>query len=358
MQDVNKLKDDALKAIHSAQTLQTLEDIRVEVLGKNGFLTTLMKGLGGLSPEERSQKGASLNASKEIIMEAWNAKKAALATEALNQQLAQEHIDMSLPPLPEEKGGIHPISKTIEELMHIFLQMGFDVAEGPDIEDDFNNFTALNIPLDHPARQEHDTFYVKGHIKGNPGVLRTHTSPVQVRTMTSQKPPIRIISPGRVYRADYDMTHTPVFHQIEGLVIEKDIHMGHLKFTILNFLRAYFGIKDLNIRFRPSFFPFTEPSAEIDMQWNRTTGKLGEGSDWLEIGGCGMVHPHVLENCGIDSTQYQGFAFGCGIERLTMLKYSIPDLRNFFETDIRWLHHYGFDAFDIPSLLSLQRGLA
>ncbi|MEI8321123.1 MAG: phenylalanine--tRNA ligase subunit alpha [Alphaproteobacteria bacterium] len=358
MQQLNELQTNTLAKIHQAQTLQDLEALRLDILGKSGALTALLKGLSTLSGEERSKQGAALNVVKQAIMDALTHKKEILESEALEQQLAKERIDVSLSPNPEEKGGIHPTNKTMEELIHLFLQMGFSVAEGPDIEDDFNNFTALNIPLDHPARQDHDTFYLKGEVNGNPGVLRTHTSPVQIRTMTTQKPPIRIISPGHAFRADYDMTHTPMFHQIEGLVIDRHIHMGHLKHTVLHFLRAYFGLENLSVRFRPSFFPFTEPSAEMDIQCDRSKGslKLGEGTDWLEVGGGGMVHPNVLRNCGIDPAEYQGFAFGFGLERLTMLKHGIPDLRDFFEADTRWLKHYGFDTFDIPSALYAAKG--
>lgn len=353
MENLNELQQQALIKIASANSLQVLELVRTDLMGKSGSLTRLMKSLSELSPEERSAKGSYLNALKQIVATSLSQKKEALEQQALNAQLEKERIDVSLSPLREEQGSIHPNSNTIEELTHLFLDMGFAVAEGPDVEDDFNNFTALNIPLDHPARQEHDTFYVQGKVGGSPGVLRTHTSPVQIRTMVHHKPPIRIIVPGRAFRADYDMTHTPMFHQIEGLVIDKHIHMGHLKHTMMHFLRTYFGMDKLSIRFRPSFFPFTEPSAEVDIQCDRSKGslKVGEGSDWLEVAGCGMVHPQVLKNCGIDPNVYQGFAFGCGLERITMLKHGIADLRKFFECDIRWLSHYGFDALDIPSSL-------
>jgi phenylalanyl-tRNA synthetase alpha chain len=270
----------------------------------------------------------------------------------MERRLEAERIDVTLPARPERVGRIHPISQTLDEMIAIFGEMGFTVAEGPDIEDDWHNFTALNIPPEHPARQMHDTFYLPDQDGGVPTVLRTHTSPVQVRTMTAQKPPIRIVAPGRTYRSDYDMTHTPMFHQIEGLAIDTDIHMGHLKGCLMEFARAFFDIDDLPVRFRPSFFPFTEPSAEMDIGCSRAGGelKLGNHGDWLEILGCGMVHPKVLEMCGIDSSRWQGFAFGMGIERPAMLKYGIPDLRTFFEADTRWLKHYGFLPLDIPNL--------
>jgi phenylalanyl-tRNA synthetase alpha chain len=271
---------------------------------------------------------------------------------ALNARLATERIDVSLPPRPEQRGFIHPISQVMDELTAIFGEMGFAVAEGPDIEDDFYNFGALNIPPEHPARQEHDTFYLPDRADGAKMVLRTHTSPVQIRTMQKTTPPIRIIAPGRTYRSDHDATHSPMFHQVEGLVIDEKTHMGHLKGCLIEFCRAFFGVDDLPVRFRPSYFPFTEPSAEVDIGCTRKGGELtiGAGDDWLEILGSGMVHPRVLENCGIDSTKYQGFAFGMGIERIAMLKYGIPDLRTFYDSDLRWLKHYGFVPLDVPTL--------
>ena len=263
-----------------------------------------------------------------------------------------EKIDITLSPVPESKGTIHPISQTIDEITLIFGEMGFTVAEGPDIEDDWHNFTALNIPLDHPARQEHDTFYLPGE-DGERKVLRTHTSPVQIRTMTDGEPPIRIIVPGRTYRSDYDATHSPMFHQVEGLVIDKTSHMGHLKGCLIEFCRAFFEVDDLPVRFRPSYFPFTEPSAEVDIGCTREGGefRIGHGDDWLEILGSGMINPNVLSNCGIDPNEYQGFAFGMGVERVAMLKYGIPDLRTFFESDLRWLRHYGFRSLEVPGMV-------
>jgi phenylalanyl-tRNA synthetase alpha chain len=357
MQHLSGLKDKWLAAIAGAGALDQLETLRVEALGKKGEVTGLMKTLGTLSPEERKSAGQSLNQLKDALTEAIEARKASLLDEALNRRLRTDTLDMTLPARPEVEGRLHPISQTIDEIVAIFGEMGFQVAEGPDIEDDFKNFTALNIPPDHPARQMQDTFYLPKK-KDESGaekaamVLRTHTSPVQIRTMLAQKPPIRVICPGRTYRSDSDMTHTPMFHQVEGLVVDETTHMGHLKGCLIDFVRAFFGIDDLPVRFRNSFFPFTEPSAEVDIGCDRSGGelKLGQGKDWLEILGCGMVHPRVLSNCGIDPSNYQGFAFGMGIERIAMLKYGIPDLRTFFDADLRWLRHYGFVPLDMPSM--------
>ncbi|ASG19776.1 phenylalanine--tRNA ligase subunit alpha [Nitrospirillum viridazoti] len=352
MNILDSLKADLLAAAAAAPDLAALEEVRVDALGKKGRITGLMKDMGSLTPDERRERGQALNAVKEEISQALDARRQVLKAEALAQKLEAERIDVSLPARPEVEGRVHPISQTVEEMIAIFADMGFSVAEGPDIETDFNNFTALNIPPEHPARQMHDTFYLPNGPDGGTRVLRTHTSPVQIRTMLAGEPPIRIIAPGRTYRSDYDQTHTPMFHQIEGLVIGENIHMGHLKGTLLEFCRAFFQVDDLPLRFRPSFFPFTEPSAEVDIGCSRKGGelKLGNYGDWLEILGCGMVHPKVLENCGIDSTRWQGFAFGMGIERVAMLKYGIPDLRTFFEADLRWLKHYGFVPLDVPSL--------
>jgi phenylalanyl-tRNA synthetase alpha chain len=377
-----------IAAVAAAGDPPALEAVRVEALGKKGEISQLMKGLGGLDPDSRREAGQQLNKIKDAVQAALDARKNALDTAELEAKLATERVDVTLPPRPQPDGRLHPISQTIDEIVAIFGEMGFSVAEGPDIEDDFNNFTALNIPPDHPARQMQDTFYlaaangsrhtnpaargsevesgaarVNSHNAGDGGVggaaasagallLRTHTSPVQIRHMKSHQPPIRIIAPGRTYRSDSDMTHTPMFHQVEGLVIDETTHMGHLKGCLIDFCRTYFGIPDLPLRFRPSFFPFTEPSAEVDIGCSRKGGelKLGNFGDWLEILGCGMVHPKVLTMCGIDATKYQGFAFGMGIERIAMLKYGIPDLRTFYEADLRWLRHYGFAALDVPSL--------
>ena len=348
---LDALKDELLSQVNAAADLSALDEVRVSALGKKGRITGFMKELGNLTPDERKERGQALNALKDEIAAAIDARKADLAAAHLKTRLEAERVDVTLPIRPETEGRIHPISQTMDEMIAIFAEMGFSVAEGPDIEDDFHNFTALNFPPGHPARDMHDTFYLpdSGDKKM---LLRTHTSPVQVRTMLNNKPPIRIIAPGRTYRSDYDMTHTPMFHQIEGLVIDEATNMGHLKGCLVEFCRAFFDVDDLPLRFRPSFFPFTEPSAEVDIGCSRKGGelKLGNYGDWLEILGCGMVHPNVLEACGIDSTRYQGFAFGMGVERVAMLKYGIPDLRTFFEADLRWLKHYGFASLDIPNI--------
>ena len=354
--ETDGLKEELLAQVNAAADLAQLDAARVAALGKKGRITALMKTLGGLDGEARRAAGQALNAIKDELAGAIDARKRELGRAALDARLAAERIDVSLSVRPERTGHIHPTSQTIDEMVAIFADMGFTVAEGPDIEDDFHNFSALNMPAEHPARQMHDTFYLPDQPGGSKTVLRTHTSPVQVRTMVSTEPPIRIVAPGRSFRSDYDMTHTPMFHQIEGLVIDEATHMGHLKGCLVEFCRAYFDIDDLPLRFRPSFFPFTEPSAEVDIGCSRSGGelKLGNFGDWLEIAGCGMVHPNVLKMCGVDPDKYQGFAFGMGIERPAMLKYGIPDLRTFFEADIRWLRHYGFLPLDVPSL---ARGL-
>ena len=358
MQDLEALKSELTAAIDGAGDLDALEAVRVAALGRKGSVTGLMKTLGQLDADERKAAGQAFNALKDEIAEAIEARKTTLSASGLDARLAEEKIAVTLPVRPERKGYVHPISQTIDEVVSIFGEMGFTVAEGPDIEEDWYNFTALNIPQDHPARQEHDTFYINAEKDGRRMVLRTHTSPVQIRTMQSQKPPIRIIVPGRTYRSDHDATHSPMFHQVEGLVVDETTHMGHLKGCLMEFCRAFFGIDDLPVRFRPSYFPFTEPSAEVDIGCTREGGglKIGAGDDWLEILGSGMVNPAVLENCGIDSARYQGFAFGMGVERLAMLKYGIPDLRTFYDSDIRWLEHFGFAPLDVPSLLGRAVG--
>jgi phenylalanyl-tRNA synthetase alpha chain len=342
--DIATLRSLAMAGVTAATDLKALDALRVHVLGKSGALTTLLKELGKTPAAERRARGAELNELKDQITGAIDTRRAQLEQAEIEVRLQAERIDISLPPLPEQAGGIHPISRTIEEMIAIFGAMGFTVAEGPDIESDWHNFSALNIPAHHPARDDHDTVYVPGLNGGTPRVLRTHTSPVQVRTMLTEAPPIRVIVPGRTFRADHDATHSPMFHQCEGLVIDRDITLAHLKGCLIDFLRAYFGIATLPVRFRASYFPFTEPSMEVDIGWNRKTGDLGAGGDWLEILGSGMVHPNVLANVGIDPREWQGFAFGMGVERLTMLKYGVPDLRAFYESDIRWLRHYGFSA--------------
>ncbi|NBX66626.1 MAG: phenylalanine--tRNA ligase subunit alpha [Proteobacteria bacterium] len=354
MSQVIQLKSQLEERINAANDLDSLEKIRVEALGKKGAITGLMQNLGSMEPDARKTFGAEVNALKDTVTRLLEDRFKALKDASVNARLAAEKQDMTLPVAPTPQGKIHPISQTIDEMIAIFADMGFTVAEGPDIEDDFHNFTALNFPPEHPARAMHDTFYLPDAPEGRDRkrLLRTHTSPVQIRTMLSQKPPIRIIIPGRTYRSDYDMTHTPMFHQLEGLVIDTSTHMGHLKGCLIDFCKAFFGVNELPTRFRPSFFPFTEPSAEMDIGCDRSGGglKIGAGKDWLEILGCGMVHPNVLRNCGIDPNVYQGFAFGMGIERVAMLKYGIPDLRTFFEGDTRWLDHYGFDALERPNL--------
>ena len=357
--EAEKLKNEIIAAIDAAQDMRALEDVRVAALGKKGSVSALLKTLGGMSNEERQVNGPLFNALRDKLTDAIQAKKAALDSAALNARLSEETLDMTLPIAPDAQfqGRIHPVSQAMEEINAIFADMGFDVAEGPDIESQFYNFTALNIPDAHPARQMHDTFYMQAEEDGEALLLRTHTSPVQVRTMQDgQKdksgPPFRFIAPGRTYRCDSDQTHTPMFHQVEGLVVDETTHMGHLKHTLEAFLAAFFEVENIAIRFRPSYFPFTEPSMEIDMQCHRDGDKLvvGEGNDWMEIGGSGMVNPHVLYHAGIDAEKYQGFAFGMGIDRLAMLKYGAPDLRSFFEADLRWLKHYGFVPIDVPGL--------
>ncbi len=348
MTDIETLQQGYLSSIQDTTDLATLEAIRLDAVGKQGKISGLMKTLGKMDAEERKTKGALFNEVRTKIASALDERKATLAAVELDRKLASESLDVSLSSRGELKGSIHPLTQAQYELTEIFRSMGFHVAEGPHIENDFHNFSALNIPPEHPAREEQDTFYLPKNENGDVMLLRTQTSPVQIRTMQNKKPPIRIVAPGRVYRSDYDQTHTPTFHQIEGLFIDRNIHMGHLKRCVVDFCRAFFELPELELRFRPSFFPFTEPSAEVDIACARRNGELilGENEDWLEVLGCGMVHPKVLENCGIDSTEYQGFAFGLGIERMAMLKYGIPDLRSFYDTDNRWLRHYGFSAFD------------
>ena len=353
MADFDLTSEETLREIAAARSPETLEEIRVKLLGRRGSLTLAMRELGALAPDERRRVGADLNAAKDRITAALAEAGARLGRAALEARLASERADVTLPVNFAETGRIHPISQTVDETVAIFGEMGFAVAEGPHVEEDFYNFTALNIPPEHPARQEHDTFYLPERPDGSRPVLRTHTSPVQIRRMLAQKPPIRIIVPGRTFRCDHDATHSPMFHQVEGLVVDRTTHMGHLKGCLIEFLRAFFGVDDLPVRFRPSYFPFTEPSAEVDIGCSRKGGelKIGAGGEWLEILGSGMVHPQVLKNCGIDPAEYQGFAFGMGIERIAMLKYGIPDVRAFYESDLRWLRHYGFLPLDIPSLV-------
>jgi phenylalanyl-tRNA synthetase alpha chain len=354
MSDIAKLETEILGAVAASNDEAALETARIAALGKNGSVSALLKTLGGLSPDERKAQGPLINGLKDRVTQAIAERREALKNSALDQKLATETLDITLPlrETPAEAGRIHPISQVIDELTAIFADMGFAVAEGPDIETDDYNFTKLNFPEGHPAREMHDTFYFNPGPDGTRKLLRTHTSPVQVRTMLSQKPPIRVIIPGRTYRSDSDQTHTPMFHQVEGLVIDKGSHLGHLKWILEEFCKAFFEVDNVKMRMRPSFFPFTEPSMEVDIQCRREKGEIrfGEGEDWLEILGCGMVHPNVLKNCGLDPDEYQGFAWGMGIDRIAMLKYGMNDLRAFFDADVRWMNHYGFRPLDFPTL--------
>ena len=352
MSELETIESEALGAVEAAADLAALDAVRVAELGKKGRVSAFMKTLGKMTPEERQVAGPLLNALKTRIADAVSARKIVLEDAALDAQLATEREDLTLPPPAEPVGALHPVMQVFEEMAAIFGDMGFAVAEGPDIEDDWHNFTALNFPEGHPARETHDTFFMNNPDGGAPKVLRTHTSPVQIRTMMNQKPPIRIIAPGRVYRNDWDATHTPMFHQVEGLVIEKGIHMGHLKGCLIDFVKAFFEVDSVEARFRPHFFPFTEPSAEMDVKYTKKGDsiEIGKGDSWMEILGSGMVHPKVLRNCGIDPDEYQGFAFGMGVDRLAMLKYGMPDLRPYFEADPEWTRHYGFAPWLTPSV--------
>ena len=354
MSDLSALKDQTLAAVEGAGDEAALEAVRVAALGKKGSISALLATLGKLGPDERKTRGAAINALKDVVTESLAARRAVLRKAALEVQLAREALDMTLPVRPPavETGRIHPISQVTDEIVAIFADMGFAVAEGPDIETDDFNFTKLNFPPGHPAREMHDTFFLQPDEKGERRLLRTHTSPVQVRTMLSQKPPIRVICPGRTYRTDFDQTHTPMFHQVEGLVVDQRATLANLKWVLEEFCKAFFEVPKVGMRFRPSFFPLTSPSMEVDIQCRRSGGEIrfGEGDDWLEILGCGMVHQNVLTNCGIDPDVYQGFAWGMGIDRVAMLKYGMPDLRDLFDADLRWLDHYGFKPLDAPSL--------
>jgi len=354
MSDIAQLEQEILTEVAAAGDDATLEAVRVAALGKSGSVTALLKTLGTLSPDERKRQGALINGLKDRVNAALTERRDSVKSAALQDRLNTESIDVTLPvrEAPFETGRVHPITQVTDELTAIFTDMGFSIAEGPDIETDDYNFTKLNFPEDHPARDMHDTFFFNPKPDGTRLLLRTHTSPVQVRTMLSQKPPIRVIIPGRTYRNDSDQTHTPMFHQVEGLVIDRGSHLGHLKWILEEFFKAFFEVDRVGMRFRPSFFPFTEPSLEVDIQCRRDKGEIrfGEGNDWMEILGCGMVHPNVLRNCGLDPDEYQGFAWGMGIDRIAMLKYGMPDLRAFFEADVRWLSHYGFRPLDFPTL--------
>lgn len=357
MSDIANLKAGLIADIAAADTLDALEALRVGAIGKNGVVTALLKTLGSMSPEERLEQGPPIQDLRESVTTALAERKAALEQAALDARLSSERIDMTLPADPGPQGSVHPVSQVMDELAEIFADLGFSVATGPEIEDDWHNFSALNIPETHPARAMHDTFYFPDAADGRKMLLRTHTSPVQIRTMTATPPPIRIIAPGRVYRSDSDATHTPMFHQIEGLVIDKGITLGHLKWTLETFLKAFFERDDIVLRLRPSYFPFTEPSVEVDVGYTLTNGQRVIGGDgdapgggWLEVLGSGMVNRRVIASCGLDPDEWQGFAFGTGVDRLAMLKYGMNDLRAFFDGDLRWLRHYGFSALDVPTL--------
>ena len=352
--DINELKTRFMGALEKATSEEAVENLRVEALGKKGEISLSLREMGQMDEETRQKIGPELNAFRKVFTDEITARKEAFADAALNARLEEEGLDMSRPARPRNLGTIHPISQVTEELYTIFSELGYAVADGPQIETDYYNFDALNIPTHHPARQEHDTFYIHREEGDDrpPHVLRTQTSAVQIRHMEKNGAPCRIIAPGRVYRADYDQTHTPMFHQVEGLCVGENVSMANLKWTLEEFCRAFFEVDNVELRFRASHFPFTEPSAEIDIRcsWDKGQLKVGEGDDWLEILGCGMVHPKVLEAGGVDPKTHQGFAFGVGIDRIAMLKYGIPDLRAFFDSDIRWLRHYGFSALDRPDL--------
>jgi phenylalanyl-tRNA synthetase alpha chain len=354
MTDLAQLENEILADVAAAADDGALETVRIAALGKNGTITALLKTLGALPPEQRKSQGPLINGMKDRVNAALAERREGFKAATLEARLNTETVDVTLPvrEAPAEIGRVHPITQVIDELTAIFADMGFAVAEGPDIETDDYNFTRLNFPEEHPARAMHDTFFFNPKPDGTRLLLRTHTSPVQVRTMLNQKPPIGVIIPGRTYRCDSDQTHTPMFHQVEGLVIDRGSHLGHMKWILEEFFKAFFEVDRVGMRFRPSFFPFTEPSLEVDIQYRRDKGEIrfGEGDDWMEILGCGMVHPNVLRNCGLDPDEYQGFAWGMGIDRIAMLKYGMPDLRAFFEADVRWLSHYGFRPLDWPTL--------
>ena len=357
MTDLKSLETTLLAEISAAADEASIEALRVAALGKKGSISERMKTLGAMTPQERQSMGPALNGLKNRVTDALAARRAELKEAAIVTRLAAEKVDVTLPvrASPAERGRIHPISQVIDEITAIFADMGFSVAEGPDIETDYYNFTALNFPEGHPAREMHDTFFLPPDGNGERKVLRTHTSPVQIRTMEAQKPPIRIVIPGKTYRQDSDATHSPMFHQVEGLVIDRTANVANMKWVLEEFCRAFFEVPSVKMRFRPSFFPFTEPSLEVDIQCDRSRPgevRFGEGSDWMEILGCGMVHPNVLRYGGLDPDEYQGFAWGMGIDRLAMLKYGMPDLRAFFDADVRWLAHYGFRPLDMPTLFA------
>ncbi len=348
MNDLDKINSSFEQKIKSLKTKEELQILKTEFFGKSGQITNQFKNLGTISSDKRKEFASSLNKLKDNLISKIESKFLELETLEINEKLKDQKVDITLPIRPFQNGKIHPVSQVIDEISSIFSELGFSVAEGPDVETEYNNFTALNTPEDHPARDTHDTFYLEENKKI---LLRTHTSPVQIRTMIDGKPPFKIIVPGRTYRCDSDQTHTPMFHQLEGLHIDKNITMSHLKGCLDYFIKEFFEVKNLKMRFRPSYFPFTEPSAEVDIGYRIENGRIviGEGDKWLEILGCGMVHPNVLRNVKVDPNKYQGFAFGMGIDRLAMLKYGINDLRSFFESDFRWLSHFGFDPLDVPT---------
>ncbi len=356
MSNLDALEASLLANIAAASDEAAIEAVRIAALGKKGSVSELLKSLGAMSPDERKAAGPAINVLKDRVTEALTAQRLRLRDAAINARLAAEKVDVTLPVAqsPTERGRIHPISQVIDEITAIFGDLGFAIAEGPDIETDYYNFTALNFPEGHPAREMHDTFFLKPGADGTQKVLRTHTSPVQIRTMESQKPPIRIVIPGKTYRMDSDATHSPMFHQLEGLVIDKTANVANMKWVLEEFCKAFFEVPSLNMRMRPSYFPFTEPSLEVDIQCDRSGGEVrfGQGNQWLEILGCGMVHPNVMRAGGLDPDEYQGFAWGMGIDRLAMLKYGMPDLRAFFDADVRWLAHYGFRPLDMPTLFA------
>ena len=348
MSDLKKLKDEFLSKLRGKLNLSEVNQIKSELFGKNGLISTQFKKIGTIAESEKKEFASNLNIIKDELQSLINSKINEAENTEINKKLEQERIDITLPERSFVRGKIHPVSQTIDEISSIFSEIGFSVEEGPDVENEYNNFTALNTPENHPARDMHDTFYLD---EKKQNLLRTHTSPVQIRTMIKDKPPFKIIAPGRTYRSDSDQTHAPMFHQVEGLHIDKDINMGHLKGCLNYFIKEFFEVDKIKMRFRPSHFPFTEPSAEVDIGYEMKDGKIivGEGDQWLEILGCGMVHPNVLKNVNVDTAKYQGYAFGIGIDRLAMLKYGINDLRAFFDCDYRWLSHFGFDPLDVPS---------
>ena len=348
MSDIKKIKDEYLSKLKSKIDINQVNQIKTELFGKNGLISSQFKNIGAVAEAERKKFAADLNSIKDELQDLINSKVNEIETAQINEKLVKEKVDITLPERSFVQGKIHPVSQTIDEISSIFSEIGFSVEEGPDVENEYYNFTALNTPDNHPARDMHDTFYLD---ENKEFLLRTHTSPVQIRTMLKEKPPYKIIAPGRTYRSDSDQTHAPMFHQVEGLHIDKDINMGHLKGCLNYFIKEFFEVDKIKMRFRPSHFPFTEPSAEVDIGYEIKDGKIviGEGDKWLEILGCGMVHPNVLKNAKVDPLNYQGYAFGIGIDRLAMLKYGINDLRAFFECDYRWLNHYGFDPLDVPT---------